>query len=258
MSGIIQQTCPVMSCEEVAEKTYLLRFISSEIAASVRPGQFVNVQAAEINQGPLLRRPFSISRIDGDSVDILFHVIGAGTDLLSKKHEGDDLNIIGPLGRSFHVDAEYDNAFIVAGGIGIAPFPLLTSDLQKRNKHIETFLGFRNSGMVITSHLNNVHIATDDGSQGFNGNVLQLFESYINKNKFGKAKIFACGPTVMLKALTHFAHNQNICCELSLEGQMACGIGICQGCAVERNNSTEKYALVCKDGPTFLSTEVNL
>jgi dihydroorotate dehydrogenase electron transfer subunit len=258
MSGMIQQACPVISCEEVAAKTYLLRFISTEIAALVRPGQFVNVQAVEINKGPLLRRPFSISRVDGDLVDILFQVVGAGTDLLSQKQPGNSINIIGPLGQSFHVDAEYDDALIVAGGIGVAPFPFLTADLQKRNKRIETFLGFRNSGLVFTSHLNNVHIATDDGSQGFHGNVVQLLESYFHPNKLGKAKIFACGPTVMLKSLTEFAKSKNICCELSLEGQMACGVGICQGCAVERNNNAEKYALVCKDGPTFLSTEVNL
>jgi len=258
MSRMMQQICSVISCNEVAAKTYLLRFVSSEIAASVRPGQFVNVQTAEINKGPLLRRPFSVSRVDGDIVDILFHVIGTGTDLLSKKQRGDNINIIGSLGQAFRVDVEYDDAIIVAGGIGVAPFPFLTADLQKRNKHIETFLGFRNSGLVFKSHLSNIHIATDDGSQGFHGNVVQLIESYFNQNKFGKTKIFACGPTVMLKALTEFAKRKNICCELSLEGQMACGVGICQGCAVERKNNAEKYALVCKDGPTFLSTEVNL
>jgi len=255
---MIQQICKVKSCEEVAAKTFLLQFTSSEISGAVHPGQFVNIQVAAISEGPLLRRPFSVTFIEGDSVHILFHVIGQGTEILSKKRSGEDIGIIGPLGQPFHIEAEYDTALIVAGGIGVAPFPLLTADLLKINRHIETFIGFRRSDMIFKSHLRNVHIATDDGSEGFQGNVVQLLELYFKAHSSGKAKIFACGPTVMLKALTGFAKRNNICCELSLEGQMACGIGICQGCAVERIDSRSKYALVCKDGPTFLSTEVNL
>jgi dihydroorotate dehydrogenase electron transfer subunit len=119
-------------------------------------------------------------------------------------------------------------------------------------------VGYRNAGQVFTKYLQNVHIATDDGSDGFHGNVVQLLESSFVQNNFNKTKIFACGPTLMLKALTELAKRKNICCELSLEGQMACGFGICQGCAVERTNGIATYALVCKDGPAFLSTEVNL
>jgi dihydroorotate dehydrogenase electron transfer subunit len=255
---MIQQICEVRSCKKVAEKTYLLQFDSDKISHMIRPGQFVDIQVASINDGPLLRRPFSVARTKGNTIEILFHVIGPGTKLLSQKKTGDQIDIIGPLGQPFHADADYGTAIIVAGGIGVAPFPFLTANLRKLDKHIETFIGFRQADMVFKSHLQNVHVATDDGSEGFKGNVVQLLESSIDKISFGKAKIFACGPTVMLKALTEFAKKKNICCELSLEGQMACGIGICQGCAVERTSGEPKYSLVCKDGPTFLSTEVNL
>jgi dihydroorotate dehydrogenase electron transfer subunit len=250
--------CPVHSCEEVAAKTFLLRFHSPEIAASARPGQFVNILAATAGDGPLLRRPFSISRIEGSTVDIVFHVIGSGTHLLSLKRTGDSLDVLGPLGLSFHTDAEYDTAVIVAGGLGVAPFPFLTDDLLKRGKQIETFVGYRNARQVFTDHLQNIHIATDDGSTGFRGTVVQLLEASLAQHNFGKIKIFACGPTVMLKSLTELARRLNVCCEMSLEGQMACGIGICQGCAVERSERASTYALVCKDGPTFLSTDVTL
>lgn len=255
---MVQQLCPVQSCNEIAAKTFILRFNSREIAASAQPGQFVNILAAGIGEGPLLRRPFSISRIEGDIVELIFHVVGIGTNILSRKHLGDWIDVVGPLGQPFHGNADYDTALLVAGGIGVAPFPFLTNDLLKRGKRIETFVGYRNAKQIFTKHLQSVHISTDDGSEGFHGNVVQLFESSFNQNNFGKAKIFACGPTVMLKALTELAKRKSIRCELSLEGQMACGIGICQGCAVERTEGTPKYALVCKDGPTFLSTEVNL
>jgi len=257
-NGAVKQLCEVKSCSEVAAKTFLLSFISAEIAASARPGQFVNVLAAETGEGPLLRRPFSIARVDGNIIELLFSAIGTGTKLLSRKQPGEMLDVLGPLGRPFHTDAGYDTALIAAGGIGMAPFPFLTGDLLKRGKRIETFAGFRNAGQIFTSDLQNIHLATDDGSKGFRGTVVQLLESYVNRTDLGKVKIFACGPTAMLKALTELAKIKNICCEVSLEGHMACGVGICQGCPVERTGDEAKYALVCKDGPVFLTTEINL
>jgi dihydroorotate dehydrogenase electron transfer subunit len=258
MNDIMQQICRVKSCDEIAEKTFLLRFTSSDIAAVAQPGHFVNVLTADFGEGPLLRRPFSISRIDNDIVELLFHAIGEGTILLSRKRAGDTIDVLGPLGQSFHRDADYETALIVAGGIGVAPFPFLTADLQQRRKHIETFIGYRNARQIISTNMINIHLATDDGSQGFHGNVVQLLEQFMNHADLGKAKIFGCGPTVMLKALKELAQRKKLCCEISLEGQMACGVGICQGCPVERTGEGRHYALVCKDGPTFLTTEVNL
>lgn len=258
MSGILQRQCPVRSCEEVAKQTFLIRFISPEIAASAQPGQFVNVRVADTGENPLLRRPFSVSRIEGDTIELLFNVVGAGTAVLSQKKKDDELDVLGPLGQPFHLDADYDNAFLVGGGLGVAPFPILTADLLKRQKSIQTFVGFRNTKQKYILHMQHVHVATDDSSEGFRGNVVQLFEQFLSHHKIAKAKIFACGPTPMLKAIVELAKQCSICCEMSLEGQMACGIGICQGCPVERVNGTLKYALVCKDGPTFLSTDVKL
>jgi dihydroorotate dehydrogenase electron transfer subunit len=126
MSNIVKQLCAVKSCDEVATKTFLLQFNSPEIAASAQPGQFVNILAAETGEGPLLRRPFSISRIEDDIIEIIFHCVGIGTNLLSRKRLGDWIDVIGPLGQPFHGSADYDTALLVAGGIGVAPFPFLT------------------------------------------------------------------------------------------------------------------------------------
>jgi len=258
INGTVHQLCEVQSCRETAANTFLLRFVSSEIAASARPGQFVNVLAAETGKDPLLRRPFSIARVDGDVIELLFNVVGTGTNLLSRKRPGETIDVLGPLGRPFSTDSEYDTALIAAGGIGVAPFPFLTQDLIERNKCIETFIGFRNERQIYTSHLQNIHIATDDGSKGFHGTVVQLLESFLNRTDLGKVKIFACGPTAMLRILAELAKIRKICCEVSMEEHMACGIGICQGCPVERTGDGAKYALVCKDGPVFLTTEITL
>ena len=258
LNSMIQRLCPVQSCQEVAAKTFLLRFHSFEIAALAQPGQFVNILSGDLGEGPLLRRPFSISRVDGDIIELIFHVVGIGTKLLSRKKPGDGIDSIGPLGQPFHCDAEFETALLVAGGIGVAPFPFLTDDLLKRGKRVETFVGYRTSGQVYTEHLQQIHIATDDGSSGFQGNVVQLLEISLRQDNVPKAKIFGCGPMVMLKALTELARRMNLCCELSIEGQMACGFGICQGCAVTRAENNATYALVCKDGPTFLSSDVKL
>jgi dihydroorotate dehydrogenase electron transfer subunit len=255
---VIKEICKVEYCTEVAHNTYTLGFQSPRIASSSMPGQFVNILTDKPGNNPLLRRPFSVARMDDQIIEILFHVVGSGTQLLAKKQKGDWVDVIGPLGQSFHLNADFEKAILVGGGIGVAPFPFLTSQLQNMGKDIETYLGFRNEKQIYSDYLANVHIATDDGSKGFHGNVVQLLESNLNGMSSVKMKIFACGPTVMMKSLSEFAKRRNMCCELSLEGQMACGIGICQGCPVERVDSEKHYALVCKDGPTFLSTDIRL
>jgi dihydroorotate dehydrogenase electron transfer subunit len=252
-----QKFCVIRSCTNITDQIYRLTFEWAELAATVQPGQFVNIRVSETEE-PLLRRPFSVSRVEGDLVEIVLQIVGTGTKILSEKHPGEMLDVLGPLGQPFRLEADFGTALIVAGGLGVAPFPLLTAALQKKGKQIETFVGFRNVWHVFTEHLINVHLATDDGSTGFHGTVVKLIEEYLDQNPSGKFKIFACGPTKMLMALTEIAKQKSICCELSLEGQMACGVGICQGCPVELVDGAKKYALVCKDGPTFLASEINL
>ncbi|HVN47234.1 MAG TPA: dihydroorotate dehydrogenase electron transfer subunit [Bacteroidota bacterium] len=252
-----QQWCVVENCTEIAEKIFRLSFKFPQLAAAVQPGQFVNIRVSETEE-PLLRRPFSVSRVEGDLIEIMLQIVGSGTRILSEKKSGELLDVLGPLGQPFHLQAEFDTALIVAGGLGVAPFPLLTAALMKIGKHVETFAGFRSAQQECTEHLENIHLATDDGSRGFHGTVVKLIEDYLEKKSTAKYKVFACGPTKMLMALTELGKRKSICCELSLEGQMACGVGICQGCPVELIDEEKKYALVCKDGPTFLSTEINL
>ncbi|MEX2117798.1 MAG: dihydroorotate dehydrogenase electron transfer subunit [Bacteroidota bacterium] len=241
----------------VAEGTRVLTFVSPDIAKSTLPGQFVNVRV-HAGSDPLLRRPFSVSRVEGDHVEILFNVVGAGTDILARKRPGDVMNVLGPLGVPYGIHGDFKNAVLIAGGLGVAPMAILTQHLKSSGKHVDTFLGARSALHLVVDHLENVHVATDDGSKGFHGNVVRLADEYLKEHPARSAKIFACGPTRMLKAVSAFAILAGIEGEISLEGEMACGIGICQGCPVERAGGQKKYALVCTDGPAFHCQDIIL
>jgi dihydroorotate dehydrogenase electron transfer subunit len=246
-----QHLVRVQSNAEIAPGLFLFRFVSDPIAAAAEPGQFLNIRAA-YGWGPLLlRRPFSISNVQGSSIELLFNIVGAGTRMLASKRPGDEIDVLGPLGVPFRYREPFVTAILVAGGLGVAPFPFLTDRLEKFGTKIITFVGSRSVLDLRQIHLNNVQRATDDGSEGFRGTVVESLADYLAAHSIDKPKIFGCGPTKMLNALSQYAQANNLACELSLEGDMACGIGICQGCPVERTNGTKKYALVCTDGPTF-------
>ncbi len=248
----------VTAVDEVRPGIFRLGFRASHIASVAQPGQFVNVRVDHESLFPLLRRPFSISRIDGEVCELLFNVVGPGTARLAGKRVGDALDLIGPLGKPFCLDHAFGTAIIVAGGLGVAPFPFLTAALRRMNVRTITLLGARSTGMVVRDHLTDVRVATDDGSDGFRGTVVELLERTLGAEQIAEPRIYGCGPTPMLRALSAAAAVHAIPCELSLEGSMACGVGICQGCPVERTPGGKKYALVCTDGPTFESTEIIL
>ena len=254
---MFEQNVRVVSVRSVAENTIALSFSSPLIARASRPGQFINVRVPDSIQGPLLRRPFSVSRVTGDRVEILFNIVGPGTALIGARKRGDVLDVLGPLGRPFKLDDDFRTAIIVAGGLGIAPFPFLTSALRKKKIDIMTFVGSRSARQLVSANLEHKKIATDDGSRGFHGNVVELLARALRRRML-KPKIFGCGPTPMLRALSALALKEEIPCELSLEGEMACGVGLCQGCPVHRTRDGKRYSLMCTEGPTFLSTEVIL
>ncbi|MEK6650061.1 MAG: dihydroorotate dehydrogenase electron transfer subunit, partial [Bacteroidota bacterium] len=125
-------------------------------------------------------------------------------------------------------------------------------------RSVQTYLGARTERHLVRRHLENVHVATDDGTAGDRGTVVDLVRRHLHDRMPVGPKIFGCGPTPMLKALATMSLQLGVECELSLEGDMACGIGICQGCPVERTSGPKKYALVCTDGPTFHAQDVRL
>ncbi|MEG8947295.1 dihydroorotate dehydrogenase electron transfer subunit [Rosettibacter firmus] len=238
----------IESIQKLSNYYYLIEVFSPLIAKEIKPGQFCNIKVTDTNY-PLLRRPFSICDVDANKLIFVFDVHGEGTKILSSKKKGDELDILGPLGNGFTIEGKYDLAILIGGGIGTAPFPYLTKKISS-DVDIISFIGGRTKEHLIKYQMKNIHLATDDGSEGFHGTIIDLFKmelkNFINK----KIRIFACGPTPMLKALQQISLEQNLDCQLSVECAMACGFGICQGCPIEKSNG-DGYYLVCKDGPIF-------
>lgn len=244
----------VLSNKLIAENTFLLELRSENLASLVKPGQFFNIKVTE-NDFPLLRRPFSISNVEGDSLFFMYKVVGIGTEIMANKKPGESLNLLGPLGNSFSWSGEYQHLFIVGGGIGIAPFPFLIKQINN-NFSYSCLFGVRNINESHDYGLHNIKYSSDDGTIGFHGNVVELLDQEVNTiNK--KSKIFACGPNPMLRAIKKYAKEHQIQCEVSLESAMACGFGICQGCPIESNNENS-YKLICKHGPIFNSEKIEL
>ncbi len=252
---MIEKNGIVQTIEKIQSGIFLLKVKSAQIANEAKPGQFCNIKVNNLLT-PLLRRPFSICDVEDDTISFQFSIVGEGTKILSQIKEGDVLNIVGPLGVGFNYTGNYENAIIVAGGIGAAPFPFLINSFSS-DKKIISFCGGRTKDDIIKYKLKNIITSTDDGSEGFHGNIVQLLESEISKYDRKKTKIFACGPNPMLRALSKFTIKNGFDCQISTENVMACGFGICQGCNVEGVNS-DRFLLVCKDGPVFNAEDVKL
>lgn len=251
------ENATVDSVTQIGTNVFLLKLLSEKIADQAKPGQFVNIKVSDSNF-PLLRRPFSICNTENDIFSIMFTTVGGGTHILQYKQPGDVLDVIGPLGNGFSFNDDFEKAVIVAGGIGAAPFPFLIKELVKSGKEILCFSGGRTKNDCITYEMLNVATATDDGSFGFNGNVVQLLNSKIKEIQGDKIKIFGCGPNAMLKSLQSFCTENNFDGQISTESSMACGFGICQGCPMQSAKDENKFLLVCKDGPVFNVKDVVL
>ncbi len=234
---------------ELDNQIFLLKIKCPEIAGNITPGQFLNIRVSE-SIYPLLRRPFSVCDVEGEFFYIMFNIFGEGTKILARKHYGDFIDVLGPLGKGFNIEGDYETAIMVAGGLGAAPFPYLIHSLNK-DKKIFTFIGGKTYKDIITHEMKNISVSTDDGSLGFKGNVVELLNENIELLRSSRIKVFGCGPNAMLRSLKEFCVRNNFECEVSTECAMACGFGICQGCPIESASDPQKYLLVCKDGPVF-------
>jgi dihydroorotate dehydrogenase electron transfer subunit len=225
-----------------------------EIAADARPGNFVNIKVNAADQ-PLLRRPFCIHNVEGDTIEVMVKNVGRGTSLLCEASCGESLLVLGPLGNAFGTGTgDFDTAICVSGGIGTAPMRFLENKLASDHIPFHHLIGGRSHADLLTSGLSNVSTSTDDGSDGFHGNVVQLLEKYLaEQNEAGRLKVFACGPNPMLRALARFCRDRAIPCELSLESIMGCGVGICYGCMVDLTNADgeKESILLCREGPVI-------
>ena len=265
----IHRSVKLVNKEILKDDIFKFSIESEEMCKLARPGQFLEIKVSNGIE-PLLRRPISIFNIDKDKnlIEFIFQVKGKGTKLLAEVEVGKEIDILGPLGNGIFDIKNYNNAVIIGGGIGVFPLYELTKELKNEGcKIVDTYLGFRNKDFVVLENefekvSTNLVITTDDGSYKEKGFAINKLKENIEKYKLN-GNIpdirFACGPLPMLKAVQQFAIEENIPCQISLEERMACGLGVCLGCAVKIAETEDlMYKHVCKDGPVFWANEVEI
>lgn len=254
----VMESARVASQDKLADGVYSMWIETEKIAKEAVPGQFISLYTKDNSK--LLPRPISICEIDREKgqIRIVYRVLGSGTEEFSYYKEGDYAEILGPLGNGFPLAAggAGKRAFIIGGGIGIPPMLELSKNLDCEKQII---LGYRDSVFLKEDFApyGTTFVATEDGSQGTKGNVLDA----VREHGLNADVIFACGPTPMLKAIKAYAKENGIECYLSLEERMACGIGACLAC-VCKSSEVDEHSMVhnkrvCKDGPVFQAEEVD-
>lgn len=250
-----KETAVVYSQEMLAPGIYSM-WITTGAAGEARPGQFISVYTKDGSR--LLPRPISICEIEKEEgrLRIVYRIAGAGTEEFSHYESGDSIEIMGPLGNGFPTEGE--NVFLIGGGIGIPPMLELAKSL---NCDKQIILGYRDSHLFLKDEFEaygQVYVATEDGSAGTKGNVLNA----IREQGLTADVMYACGPTPMLRALKEYAKENHIRCYISLEERMACGIGACLACVCKSrdvdHHTNVNNKRICKDGPVFLAEEVEL
>ena len=249
-------TVSVNSQKKLADGVYSMWLSVGTMADEAKPGQFISVYSNDSSR--LLPRPISICEVDKEfrALRIVYRVVGEGTKEFSKLRAGQKVRIMGPLGNGFFLKDK--RAILVAGGIGIPPMLELAKNLDCEKTIV---VGYRDAQTFLSDELSSygdVVVATEDGSVGTKGNVLDA----IRENQVTGDVIYACGPTPMLRALKTYAAEKHIECQISLEEKMACGIGACLACVCkskEKDSHTNVHnKRICKDGPVFYAEEVDL
>lgn len=253
----------VFSQAEIAPDIYDM-WITTELAADASAGQFIAVYPRD--KSTLLPRPISICEVDKEAgrLRIVYRIAGSGTKEFASYIKGDRVSMLGVLGNGFpkevieQINRDGRTAFLIGGGIGIPPMLELAKQLTCDTKII---VGYRDSQLFLKEDLDKhgeVYIATEDGSIGTKGNVMDA----VAENGLQADVIFACGPMPMLRAIKHYAGQEGIDAYISLEERMACGVGACLGCVCKTkevdHHSHVHNARICTDGPVFEGKEVDI
>ncbi len=253
-----KETGSIFRQDKIADDIYSMWISSESIAKEAKPGQFVSLYCHEGSR--LLPRPISICQIDRDNgrIRLVYRIAGEGTKEFSSYKKGDSIELVGPLGNGFPLaETQGKRVFLMGGGIGVPP--MVETAKQVAGEAI-VIAGYRDV-CFLTEELSEhgqLYIATEDGSCGTPGNVLDA----VRENGLSADAIFACGPKPMLRAIKTYAEEHHIPCWVSMEERMACGIGACLGCVCKTTSLDEHSQVnnkrICKDGPVFLSSEVEL
>jgi dihydroorotate dehydrogenase electron transfer subunit len=251
----IQDKYKIVMNEKVCPKFCRLTLDAKPITKDVGAGQFVHIRITD-GLSPFFRRPFSVFRAKRH-LEILYQPVGIGTKILSQKKTGECLDVLGPLGNPFSLPPKgIKQVVMIAGGVGVAPFLILTDQLRDKSQELILLYGGRTKEFVfnLSDFKKNgcrVYVSTDDGSLGIKGRVSALF-SKINPNP-KTTFLYTCGPKPMMKSVQDFANQHGLQGQASCEEVMACGLGACLGCVIK---TTGGYKTVCNDGPVFDLKEI--
>ncbi len=253
----VQGEYRVVSKKNLAKNVFDFTIDAKNIADLALAGQFVHIKV----DGFMLRRPISICEVDKENgtIRFVFEIRGEGTEKLSQVNKGDNLDVMGPLGKGFTILPEDKKAVVVGGGIGVPP---MVEVAKNYGENATAIIGFRSANAVILDEDfknmgANLMLCTDDGTMGRKGFVTEALKERLEQ---GKVDIIqACGPHMMLKGVVALANEYGVPCEVSLEERMGCGVGACLVCACKTVKDGKEYlSHVCKDGPVFKAEDVIL
>ena len=253
---MLERTVQIVANERDTDSYFRLVLRAPEIAPRIQPGQFAHVRILPLKDA-LLRRPFSIFQVTGETFSILYKTVGKGTDALARLRAGEELSVIAPLGHGFTVPKPgCETPLLVAGGYGMAAMFLLAQ--RSPQKGIVFVGGRRRVDILCEKEFAalgwEVRATTEDGSHGEKGLVTQPLLSEIRKSKFEirNCKLFACGPNPMLKAVGKIAAEFAVPAELSVDEHMCCGVGVCLTCVIPVQTAAGwEYQRTCTEGPVF-------
>ncbi len=261
---MVIEAAQVRSNRPLASDMIALEMAAPAIAAAVRPGQFVNILIGE-DWTPLLRRPMSVASRAGDTLGLIYKIVGPGTHIMASWQAGATVNLMGPLGNGWEL-TEGSYPVLLAGGVGIAPIIFLHEELRSRGIEHQLVMGARSSNQHYLDHTpeHGITLTTDDGSLGIKGSVLEGLEAVEAGLGDAELAIYGCGPPPMLRAVKSYVDQRGMACQLAMETIMACGFGFCQGCSIEMGGQfdpglpsyREHFKLACLDGPVFRANEL--
>jgi len=261
MTKSYKEKLPITTATKLATSIYEM-WIHTELAKEAKAGQFVGIYPK--NNATLLPRPISICEVseDKEKIRLVYRIAGSGTAEFSTYRAGDTVKMIGILGNGFPIEeAKNKRVFLIGGGIGIPPLLELAKTINGSALSIDIFLGYRDSEIFLADEMKaygNVYIATEDGSVGIKGNVMDA----IGASGLKSDVMMACGPLLMLKAVKAYTEEVKAKAYISLEERMACGVGACLGCVCRTvfidHHSHVNNARVCTEGPVFDAGDVEI
>jgi len=254
----------VISNNQVSTSLFEMVVKAPQIVPLCNPGQFIHIRVSSQND-PLLRRPLSLYDVDRqqNTITLLYKVVGRGTEILSRITAGEYLDIMGPLGRAFGYPQDGQTALLVGGGAGIAPLLFVARELLGKGYRTQVLYGTQSSDDLVAMDRfrrlgAEIWPAALDGKVGYSGLVTDLLREHLSRQEDKNVYIYTCGPEPMMAQVAAYASERGLEGQVSLEENMACGVGACLGCARRLKSSDQGYVKVCKDGPVFGLQEVEL